>query len=676
MNRRTRECSVRLRATSASLPSSAAGVARRLQLRDCMIREASANAGDALDELTAQAQRELAEANCVLGRPIDPAGPAQPAEPHARRRLSALLGLLLVAPARAEQADPCDRIEAQAQLAVGDRAHPVPPSEARRGLEDVRELLAVCTDARVRALWYFWMAETMKLQGDVDADEMYAAAVREAPSSAVYEVHWLEYTRNFRGPYQNPLIVESEIHAADALRKLEKDTGLTEETRLHLLGRIRKNQTVLYERDGVPLRWSDHLTMLPDAWERRPLVFLSSTADYARALDDFGQFDFVRDQTEAALFAGAPTRLGRPLHDSELRSLIRPRDGQFQTTEKLRLHYRELPVIEASYSYADLQDGQNTNYYTPGHFNDVRVSRWSLAAERVFASRIADLLLRVEGGMGERWGLIEFQGSSGKENADFIGATGVASRFLRGGNSSYKASLVINAGYSEYRQQLHSPDRPEHRDLEVVAATFHLEAYSGETYGRAFEPRSSEIVLGVLFSQEGFGQLEQNRDDLFGGFALRGLPYLDFARTTGRLDLTVQAALLSSSHSGRDPSGLEAAPTGHRQVRVPVTILYRLVDFENEPTLSALRHRLGPLRLSQLAPVLQIANTTAVKGPDDYEALSVTGELFAKTIADFSTGDRYLNSTLLLSGGFGWHRYYHLAKDVTTFTCSVRLGGF
>jgi hypothetical protein len=400
--------------------------------------------------------------------------------------------------------------------------------------------------------------------------------------------------------------------------------------------------------------------------------------------------DIVRTLTESDVFASGPTRINGPLLPAELRNLIHPHE-QFETLDRFRIRYRWLPMFEIFYGYAHAEESQTTNFYYPGKlFNDVKVQRYGIAAERpIDAYPFADILLRVEAGWGDRWGLVEFQPSA-REALQSVTAKGVFSRFIPGEDGSTKASLEVNYTNQDYYQQVSCPLHP--RGLEIVGATLHLQRYSVTTYQRPYEPRSDELLLGAAFGQETFGTVRQNRDDYFVGYAIRGLEFLDFlpsllslpGNATGRLDLIVQPTVFTSNHSGilqigqrgcSPPRATEdAAPaSSHSQYQTAAAIQFRWIDFANEPTLTTVP-AIGPLHLSQLNLVLPFSQAVAVSGPRAYEDFSIGADLFTNVIADFSTADRFAGATILAAAGYRYERFYHLADNAHLFHVSLQLG--
>lgn len=557
--------------------------------------------------------------------------------------------------------NPCNR----ADVALGQSEELLwqDPARLLKILEDARRDADACDEpraARLRAETLYHTAEALKVLGSVQAGSFYEKAIAAQPDNALYEIGYGEYLRSFRGPLA-PLFPEAELHFYRGRGKLPPGEESKEQN-----DRITRALTALYERDGVPLFWSDMLPFLPDAEERRPLVFLSTQNRFDRSFDETGQQDEVRDLTNSALFMESAERRNMPLDRAELRSLIEPR-RQFETVNRLRFRYRWLPVVDVQYSLIDSRDAQITSFDFPGRFNDVEVSGWQVGVERTFALYpLFDALLRIDVGRGEREGLIEGN-PKGEEDVDSVAAVGVFTRFV-GTNK-----LVLDVRYTKQNIDQQVKD-PIARDLEIVGATFRLQRFPPAAFRRAVAPRESELFIGAALGQETFGKTKVNRDDYFLGVALRGLPVLEFSdEPTGKLDLVVQPTIYHANRSGRDKEGARVASLSNSQYRTVLTGLYRLIDHENDPRLEYLPS-LGSLRLATLNLVVPLAHDVAIENTSAYDGFSLGVEVTGKVIGDLSTSTRYRGATALATLGYEYQRFYHLDHDEHLARVALRLG--
>lgn len=510
----------------------------------------------------------------------------------------------------------------------------------------------------------FQLADQLKTAGNVHTAEVYEGAIAAEPDNVEYEIDYADYLRNFRGPLQ-PLFPEAEEHYYQALRKLQHSSARRMQDPARLRARVIRGLTALYERDGLPLLYWRMLpwTRRPD--EDRPLAFFSTQNRAERAINDFDQFDEVRDLTTAALFASGNQRLNGPLTDLQLRTLIHRYD-QFETFDRLRLRYRSLPSVDVFYDRDHLDDAQNTNYFQPGvSFNNVDITRYGVGIERTVAAYpYGDFSLRTDYNHGERTGLIEFRPHD-EERFNAVSAAGVFSRFW----GPDKLSLDIRYFFEDIDQ--HTPN-PIARQLEIVGTTFRYQQYTQTTFERAFNARASEFFTGVALGQELFGDVRQNRDDFFAGLALRGLSWFDVGAQTGRFDFIIQPTVYNANRTGRESNGQPAQSLANTQYRTAITLLYRLKDYENEVTLDQLP-RLGPARLSFLNLVFPLAHDTAVHNLDAYNDFSLGAELAAKLIGDLS-GETFFGATLLATAGYTYERFYNLGKDVQLLRVALQLG--
>jgi len=245
---------------------------------------------------------------------------------------------------------------------------------SNKNLDEMREKVKALLSAQNNtALSYCEIAELMKRLGSYEAEKYYRKAIKTDDSEPAYEVFFADYLRNFRGAL-HPLFPEAEAHYFEAQRKLNeiKDKKDFDE---HTKMRLERGLVALYQEDGLPLaHWSS-------ASLDRPFWFFASINKYSNMLGDFDRVDEVRSLTSEALFASSRFKLNRPLTEDELSKLIRTKP-QYETLNRFRFRYMEMPVIDIFYKYRAVEDAQITNFFDPNKFNDVRLNEYGIAVEK------------------------------------------------------------------------------------------------------------------------------------------------------------------------------------------------------------------------------------------------------------------------------------------------------
>jgi tetratricopeptide (TPR) repeat protein len=574
-------------------------------------------------------------------------------------RVLALVSTLVLATtsSSARGSNGCDAVEELLAAAPPE----APSSEAQPLLERALQLSVDCPERH--GVIAFRLAELLKIKGDPQAQSRYEEAIRAEPENAAYELHYADYLRIFRGP-QQPLFPEAEQHYHQALRNLREAPDRQPAAVEHLRARVVRSLAALHERDGLTVATWSMLPGLADADENRPIAFFSSQNRVGRMLDVFDQPDTVRDLTSSSLIS--EERLGVPLDDRQARSLVQPH-FQAESLNRLRLRYRDLPVLDVSYVTGGADDAQLTRFDRPGTFNDVRVGAFGLGLERTFdLYPLFDLALRGEWRRGEQEGLVEFQPDA-EERFDAAVIDLAATRFV-GSNK-----VVVEGRY--VRQEIDQRvANPIDRSLEIGAATLRIQRFTRETYGRVFDVRASEVFTGFALAEETYGDVDVRRRDLFVGFALRGLDWLDFGGQPGRFDIVVQPTLFSARRDGTDDQGRTVSALANRQYRTAITPLYRLEDHENDVLLEEMP-RLGPMRLVFLHLTLPLAHDVAVRGPSTFDNVSAGLELATKlTAATLIERDGFLGATVLARLGYTYQRFYHLDQGEHLFLAQVNLG--
>jgi hypothetical protein len=139
------------------------------------------------------------------------------------------------------------------------------------------------------------------------------------------------------------------------------------------------------------------------------------------------------------------------------------------------------------------------------------------------------------------------------------------------------------------------------------------------------------------------------------------------------LDVVLQPTLYNGSQHGEDPKGIRVASLANTQYRTALTLLYRLRDYENEVTLEKMP-KCGPMRLAVLSLVLPASQDVAVHNVDYYDNFRVGIELTSKLIANLSTDQRYVGTTMLASAGYSHQEFYRAHQGLDLFHVDFHVG--
>jgi hypothetical protein len=497
---------------------------------------------------------------------------------------------------------------------------------------------------------YCILAELMKRVGDPQAARYYQQAITTDPSEPEYRWLFGDYYRSFRGP-QQALFPQAEDQYHRALEEIQERQrkGLAPDRDKITERRVIRSLVALYERDGLPLL---------DRIDRgRPFAFLSSQNTIARLLTDVGEVDEVRDFTSEALFASSGDRLNRSLSREELRGIIRGKE-QFDTLNRLRVRYMDLPVLDVFFQHRKLEDAQITNFFEPGRFNDVKLNLWGASLEKPLDwYPLFDVLVRGEFRQAWRKGVIEFLPDAKEEILSGVGKV-VLSRFV----GPDKVNLETSIAYDDIDQEVPNPIK---RKVLIIAPSIRYQFFRplplfGEP--RPFEwsvaPRNSEVFAGVALNTEKFGEVDVKKQDLFLGVSIKHMSI----RKGQTFDITIQPTLFTSEREGIRSTGLPVEPLGNRQYRTFFSLLYRLYDRENDPD--------HVPDLAFLNLVLLGSHDLGVKGPKDFENFKIGAGLDAKFIIKALQG----GTTFLASARYEFQRFFRLDKGGHLFLVNLSMG--
>ncbi|MFL6275769.1 MAG: hypothetical protein ACJ74G_11340, partial [Blastocatellia bacterium] len=465
---------------------------------------------------------------------------------------------------------------------------------------------------RSEPLYYLEIAELMKVSGDPHAEYYYKKAAESDPREPAFDLFFADYLRNYRGPLK-PLYPRAEAHYFEALGKLARlSTANKPSWHDETLSRVERGLIALYQEDGLPVRADDHL----EDWIRyseRPLLFISSINKWAQETGDFDNTDDIRAFTSEMLLAEQrriENRLGVLTRD-DLKSIARSKP-QYETLDRLRIRYKNLPMFEISYRNRQIERGAITQFQFTDRTNDVRIqSDYGAAVEKPFSLPAGfDFFLRGGYNRIDRTGLIE-NAQAAHEIINQYQAIFAASRFVGPDKAIFQSVYV----YQDINPRLDKAQITK-RDRQIAAGKFTYTLLrkfrshefpakeAGRDEGRSprseknFELRGWDFFGGVAYDNERFGQVTLRKNDYFSGSEIKGLK-------SGRLDLGYQATILTSEVRGNTlPGDLPLNIIAERlagstlvpsdlirrqniQLRHNATVLVRLKDEEREPGLPA-----------------------------------------------------------------------------------------
>ena len=544
--------------------------------------------------------------------------------------------------------------------------------------EELEDLIEIerRTSAKSAALLSCKLGELYKRSGSYEAEEAYRSAINDDPEEPAYELFYADYLRNFRGA-AGALIPDAEDRYSRAQKKLQdrRDSGTTRRLDEVIQRDVERGLADLYQRDGLPLvPWTSNTSGSPGL-----RVFFSSINAYGHATSDFGEVDDVRDFTSEALFAASPTRLGRSLTEDELKSIVRAKE-QFETTNRLRFRFKELPSLDLSYRLRHADDSQITSFFMPARTNDVDLHEYGIAIEKPLNLQpYFDVLLAGAYRRIEREGIIEFLPDS-EEDIDEFETKLAVSRFFE----SDKATAEFTFVHQDIDPDISAP--PD-RDRQIYALTlsYLMQNPDKGDFDTQFENRGKEFFGGFAYDVESFGATDVEKYDFFAGFSIKrfsilgdqcpdepgpGSPSSDARCPAHRcpgeqcpdnpwinpMDFTIQSSILTSSVDNDSSQD-------NKHYRTDLSVLFRLVDEERA------RRSIRPLEIGFINLVLPFRHDLAIEGPDDFENVRLGAALNSKLIA-YGLG----GASVLLTARYDYQRFYNLDEDLHMVMVEGKLG--
>lgn len=489
------------------------------------------------------------------------------------------------------------------------------------------------------------LAELMKRVGDSRAEWYYKEAIRQRPDEPAYELFFADYLRNFRGAL-HPLFSEAEQHYFKGLEKFKQITD--PQPFDEVTGRrLERGLVALYQEDGLALfHWKSNAVDKTDYLER-PFWFYSSINKYVESPSDIDRVDDTRSFTSEALFASSSLKLNRPLTESELEQIVRPKTT-FETLNRFRFRYKEAPAFDLFYRYRDVEDAQITNFSEPNRFNDVSLREYGASVEKSLnLYPYFDLFLRGTLKRIRREGIIEFLPSA-EEKINHYETNMALSRFIGPDKVNFDFTYV----FQDIDQQIQTPDR---RSREIIAGKLTYQLLRPiplleSVYENRFETRGLDIFVGTLYDRETFGVVDVKKKDYFAGAALKGL---------GAFDIILQPTFFTGDVEGDRTQR-------NSQYRTNALLLYRIIDEEKRPEVP---EQGGAFATAFLHLVFPFKHDVAISGPKDFENTRIGVELDAKF---FTT--RLRKTTFLTSLKYDYQRFHRLNRRLHLFSFNISMG--
>jgi hypothetical protein len=508
------------------------------------------------------------------------------------------------------------------------------------------------------ASFYFCLAERMKRVGDYRAKEYYEKAIQVDETEPNYELFYADYLRIFRGA-QTPLFPQSEEHYLAAWKKARaRNNGPLQDMERFVL----RGLSALYQMDGVALLPRELGSFSEAKTLAKPSIFFASIFRASQSDADLDREADIRDYTSEALFAESQARLGRPLTEGELRTLIRLKKA-FETLDRIRIRYRAWPVFDVFYTHRQTNRDQVTNFFciTPTSsvgcnaaglhpFNTLRFNDFGVTAQKPFtALRVFDFSLTGTFEKTERWGLIEFFPGNEESILEY-GTRLVGSHFVG------PDKINFEVGYTyQHIHPIISPAQSD-RDRHFLDARLTYQIFRPlplpshpSAYQHRFETRGWDFFAGTLQDVEQFGTGNTKRQDYYVGSSLRGI---------GRFDFTVQPTWFTSRVVG----DLSQRNT---QYRTNASILFRIVDEEKN---AGIKEKTQGLHLAFLHAVVPYRYDVTRVGPSDFENRKIGIGLDSK----FFAYSRW--TTLLFSVRYDRQRFFNLNRNMDAVSGSLSLG--
>jgi len=505
-----------------------------------------------------------------------------------------------------------------------------------REIEQKTQSEAAALERDKAANAYREAADKLRDMGSAKAADYYKKAIDAAPDIPFYRYAYADYLRKYRGPGQPlfPAAANEHFVALELLDVKEEDQEHPTTGDQDLRQDIGWGLTDLYQRDGMPvLSWS-----AADPSSRRGIRRL--TAFFSTQYESGPAEIPIRDLTSGAFWTG--DTMGRTLTRAELRSMIRSK-RMSDWTNRVRIRPGDLPWIDIWWRRVEAGDAI-PNQWSPGDSFDQREVQRGIAIEQTFdCYPWFDMSVRA-GYKESKRRIVKGAAADDLETSCTPFAETVLSRVFPGYLGPNKLSLTLK----HERSHIHTN---YFRRGSIGSATVRYSIFPKKGQDR-FTPRSMDVEAGVVRYLQEYDDVDVHQYDLFAGVNLREIIYPEF-------DLAARYTVFDEAKTNSAPE------RRHRQGRVSLTPLWRLVDNENAKEKSA---RNSPVRFVNIIMPMDFQFTQ--KGPSDYENYGYG--LRAETrIAH----PGFLRRTSLLLFAECSRRHYHnLDKVLSFWTIGLKMG--
>lgn len=403
--------------------------------------------------------------------------------------------------------------------------------------------------------------------------------------------------------------------------------------------------------------------------ENDQTLIFSTDDKYGNEIMVFDRVDDIRSYTSQALFSESASRLNRPLTKEELREIIRAPLG-FESFNSLYFTpMKEGPTVNMFYTYGKLDEGQITNFFKPGDFNDVQINQYGVALQYAYSMYKKDkssqdnnnlitfenFFIRGEYARTRNHGVIEFL----PDNNERVDEFGINSVLLFNLNNQTLA-LFPNFTYLNIDQDIDNPytrwrnifsisfsygtspmyDQYQEYNSTLLATggnpqpTWTLESL---VLGR-YDPRGKLLYGGVTYDQETFGNNHIVRQDYYLGASLAN--WSPSIKSINGFDIVVQPTIFTSN--AENDSSQDNA-----QFRTELLMYYQPTD--------------------DLLFTFPLRYDKAINGPDNYENWRVGAQLTKQLSSLKKNNFGSNNPELFLTLRYDFQRFINLDKDLNLF---------
>ncbi len=499
------------------------------------------------------------------------------------------------------------------------------------------------------------IAELMRRIGDGRADEHYQKAIELNPKEPAYELWYARYHQWSRGAGVGNA-KGTRDHALAALDKLETFKGVTQTGSTDDVARqwSQRQLLTLTQEDGLPLL-PGNAYPYTNRKKNAPQLYLAAYGDYAKDTNDFWDFaDTRRLTTEAQIAADRSIDTNHVLTKSDLKTILRA-PKRYDSYARLRLRQPHLGTLDFYARKAKLFDSQIVSYGDVGYRTDVNLEELGVTYRRtVTIPRWFDLTIDANYGRQRRKGVVETWPEVTEKINVYVGGV-TLSRFVGPDKLSIGATYVF----------FDIPDRPEpavdeSQRQRVMRAGFidyaiyrplRLPALAkGTLTARRTYSRGWHWFGTALIDDERFGNTIVKRRAYSGGTTLKGLQGYDFG---------VYGAWM---YGGSELNQKNRPELENAQWRTTLRVMKRLVDEDVTPGIPG-----SPL--TSLNAGIVVRHDRALDGPNDYESVRATADLWGKFLVLPLRG-----TTFLLNASVSYQYFYRLDTGIVLGQIAARMG--